>query len=127
MKDVTAAIIVENGRVLLARRAPGEKHVGKWEFPGGKIESSETPEECLQRELFEEFGVQTEVKDFVAESIHEYTQGVIRLVAYTAELKGGKICPQVHDAVEWVRVEDLLDYDLLHADIPIAKFLIRHK
>jgi len=50
MKEVTAAIIINNGKVLIAQRAENQKLAGKWEFPGGKIESGETPEECLIRD-----------------------------------------------------------------------------
>jgi len=59
MQDVTAAIIYNNGKILITRRAPGEKHAGWWEFPGGKIEAGETQEMCLRRELMEELAVDT--------------------------------------------------------------------
>ncbi|MHB1654630.1 MAG: (deoxy)nucleoside triphosphate pyrophosphohydrolase [Desulfitobacteriaceae bacterium] len=54
MKEVTAAIILKNNKVLIAQRAPDDKLAGKWEFPGGKIEPGETPQECLKREIREE-------------------------------------------------------------------------
>lgn len=57
MKIVTAAIIFKNNRVLLTRRKSSQKLEGYWEFPGGKIEGNETPQECMERELFEELGV----------------------------------------------------------------------
>jgi mutator protein MutT len=60
-KVVTAAIIRRNGSVLLARRSSGEKLAGFWEFPGGKVEDGETPEECLARELDEELGIQARI------------------------------------------------------------------
>ncbi|OPX86151.1 MAG: CTP pyrophosphohydrolase [Pelotomaculum sp. PtaB.Bin104] len=124
MKDVTAAIIFKDERVLIARRAPGEKHAGGWEFPGGKIEALETPQECLQRELLEELGIETKVNNFIAESIFEYPKGVIRLLAYQVDLVSEDICLSVHDAYRWVGVRDLLSYDLLPADIPIAHKLM---
>ncbi|GAB6157839.1 hypothetical protein JCM39194_10390 [Desulfotomaculum varum] len=61
MKEVTAAIIINDGKVLIAKRAENQKLAGKWEFPGGKIESGETPEECLIREINEELGINIEV------------------------------------------------------------------
>ncbi|EAX47152.1 NUDIX hydrolase [Thermosinus carboxydivorans Nor1] len=64
MKEVTAAIIINDGKVLIAQRAENQKLAGKWEFPGGKIESGETPEECLIREINEELGINIEVNDF---------------------------------------------------------------
>lgn len=85
MKDVTAAVIFNHGKVFLARRAAGENCAGGWEFPGGKIEQGETPEDCLTRELQEEFGVRAVIKDFIAESVYEYSTGSIRLLAYAAD------------------------------------------
>lgn len=124
MQDVTAAIIVNDaGEVLLARRAPKEKHAGSWEFPGGKVESGETPEDCLARELQEECGVHIAVKDFVAESIYLTPSGGIRLLAYECEIMAGELSLTVHDAYRWVVPSELLRYNLLPADIPIAKRL----
>lgn len=120
MKDVTAAIIFKHGKVLIARRAPGENCAGSWEFPGGKIERGETPEQCLARELQEEFDIQASIKDFIAESIYEYPTGSIRLLAYVAEVIAGDIKLHVHDDYAWVDLNDLLSYDLLPADMPIA-------
>jgi len=120
MKDVAAAVILQNGKVFLGRRAPGENCAGGWEFPGGKIEPGETPEECLKRELQEEFGVCALIKDFIAESVCEYASGSIRLLAYGAELVAGEIKLTVHDQYAWVELDDILAYDLLPADIPIA-------
>ncbi len=65
MTTVTCAIIEKEGKILLARRAVGQKLAGKWEFPGGKVEDGESPEECLKRELEEEFGIQVEVGAFI--------------------------------------------------------------
>ena len=61
MKEVSAAIIIEDGKVLLARRAEGEKLAGYWEFPGGKREEDETIDECLVREIREELSLDIEV------------------------------------------------------------------
>lgn len=119
-KDVTAAIICKNNKVFIARRAPGEKMAGGWEFPDGKLEEGETPEECLKRELFEEFGVNAEVKDFFCESIYEYPQGTIRLLAYFADIISGDIRLSVHDDFRWAAPDELLNFSLLPADIPVA-------
>lgn len=120
MKDVTAAIIIKNNQILIMRRAANEKHAGGWEFPGGKVELNETPQECLRRELFEELSIDAEINDLFAESIYEYKQGSIRLLAYFAEIIKGKINLSVHDRYEWVDASDLTRYDLLPADVPIA-------
>ena len=71
-KFVTAAIILRDDRVLLARRSSGQKLAGFWEFPGGKVEAGETPESCLARELEEELGIGVHVGRKFAESLHQY-------------------------------------------------------
>ncbi len=69
MKIVTAAIIFHNNTVLLTRRNNGQKLEGYWEFPGGKIEQGETPQICLERELYEELGVEATAGKIIGESI----------------------------------------------------------
>ena len=69
MKKVTAAIILKDKRVLIAQRAPEDNLSDKWELPGGKIESRETPQECLKREIREELDVDIEVLNLFGESI----------------------------------------------------------
>ena len=120
MRDVTAAIILEDCKILIARRAQDQKFAGGWEFPGGKVENGETPEECLRRELLEEFEIDTKVKEFFAESIYEYPQGSIRLLAYLVDIISGEIVLTVHDDYKWVNINDLLKYDLLPADVLIV-------
>ncbi|WP_018213069.1 8-oxo-dGTP diphosphatase MutT [Desulfitobacterium hafniense] len=123
MKDVTAAIIIRGEEVLIVRRAPGEKHAGSWEFPGGKVEPGETPEACLKRELAEEFGIEAEVQKFIKAGLYEYPQGSIRLLTYLVKILHGEIELRVHDRCEWVGVNQLLNYELLPADVPIADYL----
>ena len=125
MKIVTAGIICHGDTVLIARRAAGEKFAGYWEFPGGKLEPGETPEQGLQRELWEELGVQVEVGDFVGESTYEYAQGALRLLAYRVRLLSDALRLTVHDEYKYVEVRELTTYDLLPADIPLAVQLAR--
>jgi ADP-ribose pyrophosphatase len=82
MKEVTAAIILKDNKVLIAQRAAGENLAGNWEFPGGKIEPGETLQECLKREIDEEFEVDIEVLDFFGESTYSYHNGTIILIAF---------------------------------------------
>jgi 8-oxo-dGTP diphosphatase len=121
MKDVTAAIIIENGRVILTRRKHDQSLAGYWEFPGGKIEEGETPQICLEREIFEELGVRVKTGLILAESVYQYEHGKIRLIALFTELIDKQIVLEVHDKAEWVRLVDVLDYKLAPADISIAK------
>ena len=73
LTTVTCALIESEGKILIARRAADQKLAGKWEFPGGKVEDKESPEECLKRELEEEFGIQVEVGEFIASNTNHYS------------------------------------------------------
>jgi 8-oxo-dGTP diphosphatase len=126
MKDVTAAIIEKDGKILIARRAPGQKQAGKWEFPGGKIEPGETAPVCLMRELKEELGIATEIGNKMGESIYHYEHGAIRLIAFKAVWLSGQIRLSVHDEYAWVKPDELLTYDLAPADIPIIRELCKN-
>jgi len=123
MIDVTAAIIEKDSRILIAQRAAGKHLEHKWEFPGGKIEPGETPEVCLARELKEEFGITAEIKEFVAESVFSYGEKTIRLLGYRAKYVHGEFSLAVHEAIAWVRPDELMEFDLAPADIPIARAL----
>ncbi|BCO09895.1 NUDIX hydrolase [Desulfolithobacter dissulfuricans] len=121
--DVAAGVFAKDNQVLVARRAKGQHLAGKWEFPGGKIEHGETPEECLCREFKEEFDVTITVGEYVAESIHKYPDKNIRLLAYYVTLISGNFTLKVHDAIKWVEIKHLLQINLAEADIPIAAVL----
>lgn len=123
MIEVTAAIILNNDKVLIAQRAQGENLAGKWEFPGGKIEPGETPRECLKREIQEELGVDIEVLDFFDESIYTYHSGTIRLMAFRCRWLFGEITLNVHSQILWVNCYELDLYDFAPADIPLVKKL----
>lgn len=118
---VTAGIITDHDKVLITRRPPKENFVGGWEFPGGKIEMNETPEACLARELKEELNIDVFVGNFCTEVCHDYGNMNIHLMAYYCTILDGEIQISVHDKYKWVKINDLLKYDLLPADIPIAK------
>ncbi len=124
MKLVTAAIIIKDQHVLLAKRKIGQKLEGFWEFPGGKIELNETPQSCLERELFEELGVASRAGTIIAESIYTYDHGSIKLMGIKTILQEEDFKLSVHDKVEWVAIKDLKKYQLAPADIPIAKKII---
>ena len=123
MKDVTAAIILKDNKVLIAQRAPEERLAGKWEFPGGKMEPGETPQQCLSREINEELEVTVEVLDFFGESIYRYEHGEIRLLAYFCRWIEGNFILNVHSRLEWVGRDELGGFDFAPADIPLAKKL----
>ncbi|MDQ0124245.1 8-oxo-dGTP diphosphatase [Pseudomonas lini] len=122
---VAAAVVHLDGKVLITRRAPGEKLAGMWEFPGGKLEHLETPEDCITRELREELGVESNAGEILTTTVYTYPGGTIELIAIMVSLQSTQFTLQVHDQFEWVVPQDLLRYDLAPADIPIAEEIVR--
>lgn len=124
MIKVVAAILRDSDKILIARKAKGKPLEGLWEFPGGKIEFGETPEESLVRELMEEMDIKVKVNEYIGESIYDYGNGkVISLLGYSAEIVEGDIKLTDHDRYEWVTLEEVNKYDIAPADIPLIEKL----
>ncbi len=120
MQIVTAALLCNSGKYLLCQRGANDRLPLKWEFPGGKLEAGETLEECLVREVQEELCLNIKVIRHFCDVTHQYATGEIFLKIYFAQIMGGKMNLMVHNAVEWVAAERLVEYDLLPADVEIA-------
>jgi len=114
--DVVAAVVLRDGHVLLGRRRAEKQHAGWWEFPGGKIEPGETPEEALRRELAEEFCCASTVGSFIAQNSHDYGDLTVTLHAYYASLIGEIACQTDHDLLSWTPLSDLPAVALAPAD-----------
>ncbi|GHO65732.1 NUDIX hydrolase [Ktedonobacter sp. SOSP1-52] len=127
MKVVTAAILNLNGKILIAKRKKGDTLENKWEFPGGKIEPGESPEQCLAREMLEEFGVTVQVQDFVCSSTYRYQHIEIELLAYNVRYIDGQFSLHDHQEIQWVTPSDLQAYDFAAADVPIVHKLLATK
>jgi 8-oxo-dGTP diphosphatase len=113
---VAAAVIIRDGRVLLTRRGEGQHLAGMWEFPGGKLEAGESPEEALLRECQEECGIEVEVAEILEVTHHRYPEKEVLLLFYRCELRAGEVRHlQVADHA-WVAPRDLDDYPLPPAD-----------
>jgi len=123
VRKVTAALMMKDNLILIAKRKPDAELANVWEFPGGKIEAGETPEECLRREMKEEFNIDVTVDDFFANSIYHYEHGSIELLAYWTHWKDGVITLIDHSEVKWVTIDELDNYDFAPADIPFVKKL----
>lgn len=123
MIEVVAAIIESEGRYLIARRSPGKHLEGFWEFPGGKIEDGETPEESLRREMREEFDVHADVGNYLGDNVHDYGSKVIRLLAYEVSVTGDLLQSTDHDCIEWATLEEMRNYHLAEADIPLLQHI----
>lgn len=120
---VIAAIISNDTRLLLCQRKSGAL-AGKWEFPGGKLEEGETPEECLVREIQEELSINIRVNRIYKAVNMTYPHGEFLLIAFMAEFLDGEIDLRVHQDIAWVDPWRLLEYDLSEANIPIARQLV---
>ena len=123
MKEVTAAILFREHKILIARRKLTDNQGGKWEFPGGKLQGDETPRECLAREMKEEFGITVSVGEFFAESTYRYDHGTIKLLAYRTEWVDGEFSLNAHADCRWVEPSQLDDFDFAEADIDFVKLL----
>ena len=125
---VVAALIKKDEKILIARRATGDSNVyGKWEFPGGKVEKDEMEESAIEREIKEEFEIDIKAKKFITNNICKYPTKIIDLRLYECEYLSGEF--KLHDHLEYafVDINDLLNYDLAIADIPLAKYLMKEE
>jgi 8-oxo-dGTP diphosphatase len=120
---VTAAVIIEGGRVLIARRRPGARLGGKWEFPGGKIEPGESPEACLRRELKEELGIEAAIGGPLGRHVHAYDFGTVALTAFRVTDIHGPLCLNDHQEVHWATPASLSDFDFTPADLPFVAMI----
>ncbi len=121
MITVTAAIIKKQNRILAARRKAGKHLQGMWEFPGGKLETGESPEDCLARELAEEFGIKCQVGRFLATSVYDYGEKIVELMAYQVTHISGEFQLTDHDELRWLSRSELNDVEWALADIPLLQ------
>ena len=119
------ALIDADNRILLARRPEGKTLAGLWEFPGGKVEAGEAPEECLVRELHEELGIVTKVACLAPLTFasHAYLQFHLLMPLYVCRRYDGIPTGREGQEIKWVRVRDLRDYPMPPADEPLIPIL----
>ena len=120
-----AALIDADGRVLICKRPRGKQLEGMWEFPGGKVDEGETPEECLIRELDEELGIKVThacLAPFVFTS-HGYDSFHLLMPLYLCRRWEGLVTAREHEAIAWVRPDKLSDYPMPPADLPLVAWL----
>ena len=120
---VAAGVLERGGRILAARRKKGTHLEGHWEFPGGKIEPDESPEECLVRELSEEIGVRVRPRKIREVVFHRYPGKSVLLLFYDCELLEGEPRPLECDEVRWIALEDLPSLDWAPADVAFVRRL----
>jgi 8-oxo-dGTP diphosphatase len=128
LRFVAAALIVRGGEVLICQRRPDQPMGLQWEFPGGKIEAGESPEQALARELDEELGIQAQIGPRVTHIRHNYRHGgAVDLQFFAVREFTGELENRIFAQLKWSRLEDLPEYDFLPADRGLIKDLASGK
>ncbi len=112
---VVAAIIIHENKIFATQRGYGEFKDG-WEFPGGKVEPGETPQEALVREIKEELDIEIEVKDFLETVEYDYPEFHLSMDCFFCAISSGDLVLKEHEAAKWLTVETLDSVDWLPAD-----------
>ena len=121
--NVVAAAIEKDGLIFCAQRPEGKSLGGFWEFPGGKLENGETPEEALIREIKEEFDSEIEIISFLNEASYEYDFGIVTMKTYLSKLINGELKLLEHQDSKWLPIEELSELEWAPVDIPAVKCL----
>ena len=124
---VTAAVIRNDGSVLITRRPEGKPHAGMWEFPGGKLDGNESPRDCLRREILEELDLEVVVGDILEAAYYRYDWGPVLILAFECRPLVGEIRNLQVAEHRWVALEELSSFALLPADYPIIETLLRSR
>jgi len=128
MKQVVAALILKDGKVLVCQRTRHQSMPLKWEFPGGKIEDGEQPRDALRRELEEELGIDAQIGEEVARIRHDYKNGgAVELRFYVVNEYAGEMENRIFRDVRWAKRSELPSYDFLEADLELVKDLATGK
>jgi 8-oxo-dGTP diphosphatase len=121
--EVTCALIMDGEHVLVTQRSEQMPHPMKWEFPGGKLLSGETPESCIKREIREELGIVISVRELLPSVKHTYGKEIIKLIPFICQWVDGEIQLSEHMAYQWVHLHELQFLDWLEADLEIMNLL----
>jgi 8-oxo-dGTP diphosphatase len=125
---VVAAYITKDDKVFIAKRSTGDPNVlGKWEFPGGKVEKDESELHAIEREIKEEFELSIKAKKFLINNICEYPTKTVDLRLYQCDYLSGEFNLHDHSEYKFVDKRDLLKYELCPADIPLARYVEENK
>lgn len=121
--EVVGAVLINEDRVFAAKRGPGKSMAGYWEFPGGKVETDETPEEALARELREELKIDVTVGEFIVTATHKADTAIVELSTYLCTIIEGVPVLTEHEEFRWLPVSELSDVEWAPADIPTVELL----
>lgn len=120
---VVGAVIIKDGKILCAQRPKTTTLPLMWEFPGGKIEANETPEEALQREIVEEMSCEVQVGEELDHTVYEYDFGIVHLTLFYCYLEKGMPALNEHHAIKWLEPKELQQLEWAPADIPAVEKL----
>lgn len=124
LRFVAAALIFREGQLLIGQRRPDQVMALKWEFPGGKIEPGESPQQALARELHEELGIRAVIGSPITRIRHNYRHGgAVDLQFFAVREFTGDIQNHIFNEVRWVKLSDLPEYDFLAADLGLIRDL----
>lgn len=124
MVKVVAALIKKDNKILIARRSTGDESLlGKWEFPGGKVEPNENEYRAIEREIKEEFELNIKAMRFLTNNVFNYPTKTVDLRLYSCEYVSGNFKLHDHSEYKYIDKDELLNYDLAPADIPLARFV----
>ncbi len=128
VRYVVAALILRGDQVLICQRRPDQPMALKWEFPGGKMEAGESPEQALIRELDEELGINATIGTLVAHVRHAYRNGgAVDLQFFAVHQFQGEITNNIFNDLRWCDLRDLPGYDFLAADRGLVRDLAAGK
>ena len=127
MIEVVAAIIEQDGKILLAQRPSHADQPGLWEFAGGKVEAGESQPQALIRELQEELGITAQVERYIASHQREVSGRLIHLHAWWVARFSGLPGAHYHRQLRWCTPQEALTFDLAPADIPLLNAFIAQR
>lgn len=123
--DVAVGVILRNGQCLVSKRASDAHQGGLWEFPGGKLEPTETAEQALARELHEELGIKVSASRPLLEIEHDYGDRAVKLWIRTVSEFTGEAVGRENQPLRWVPIEALGTYEFPEANKPIIERLLK--
>ena len=121
---VVGAVIEKDGKILCAQRNSNQTLPLKWEFPGGKIESGETPQKALRREIQEEMQCEIEIGNQIEDTLYEYDFAIVHLTTFYCRLTRGTPVLTEHAAIEWLGRDELASLDWAPADVPAIEKIV---
>lgn len=123
--EVVAAIIHDSdGRIFATQRGYGDMKDG-WEFPGGKVEAGELPEDALKREILEELETKIQIERLVTTVEYDYPKFHLKMHCYLCNIESGNLTLKEHEAAKWLKLSDIYTVDWLPADKAVVDLLIK--